>query len=85
MRSDPAFCPSTPLSSPTGEGHLLINLNPLVAPLPDPSVGPCHFSLGFLGLLPSVTGLSAFSFALPSPPAAIVSPHSSLRNYLCKM
>ena len=53
MILDPAFCPSTPLSSPTGEGHLLNTLNPLIAPLPDPSLGPPSF-------LPGIPGIASF-------------------------
>ena len=75
---------STPLSSPTGEGHLLGTLNPCLT--------PCLFLVRAHVISPwdlprSVTGFWAFSWALSLPPCprAIISPHRSLQNYLRMM
>lgn len=69
---DPAS--PTPLSSPTGEGHLLSTLNPRLT--------PCLFLVGGPVVSPwdlprSVTGFWAFSWALFLPPTLPPSYHFS--------
>ena len=82
MTLDPAS--PTPLSSPTGEGHLLGTLNPCLTPCLFLGRSPCHFSLGSASFCDWFLGLS-WALSLPPCPRAIISPHRSLRNYLRMM